>query len=518
MTDLLDKKQPDSTGKTHEARRCSAQEIVLLIALLVPMLVSLGFRLLLVFHRAFDPDEYQYLHHAWMIMNGYLPYRDFFHNHTPGLWYLLAPLAWLFDESPAYLFACRIVMVFLTLAIFFMVYKLAATGPGYLKPLFSTFLLSLELWFVARTIEVRPDQVVILSWLFGVWFLLRSAEATSFRTYGLSGLSVGIGLLFSPKALFAIAAVMGALLLLRLMGGARAPAWRALALFALMSLTPLVCLLLVMWSRDGGWPFLLVRQVFLFNLAYPSKFSGLRYFNASLKVTPLFWGLTLIGCALAVRKVRRPSSERERKAMVLLASSALVAGLVYFVFIPVAYAQSLLPLITFLAIVGAECWTWIDGWVPWRNGGVRSRRHVAFLAGLLAAGSILSLGSIANTVHPLTKSNRDEIERMTSILRLTTRSEAILDGYALYVMRPQASFYGTLFLGLRDAMKSGSVIYDIPQRCAVNDCPVVILDKRLLEVAPWMIEFVRANYAPSTMQGVYLRRDVGGRNSEASGR
>jgi len=512
---LRDKEEGEPTTKREQALRPRLAERVLVLVLLMPVVIAFGFRVLLVFNMSFDPDEYQYLHHAWMVMNGFLPYRDFFHNHTPGLWYLLAPLAWLFDERSAYLFACRIVMVVLTLAIFFMVYRLTATSSSYVRPIFSIFLLNIELWFVWKTLEVRPDQVVILSWLFGVWVLVRSRGPIPSRTYGVSGLSVGMGLLFSPKALFAIAALGGALLLLRPIGRLRAPAWRDIGLFGLMSLTPIACLLLLMWSRDEGWPFLLVQQAFLFNVRYPSRFSGLRYFNASLNGTPLFWMLALTACVLVVRRIQRCAAEQERRALVMLASSTLAAGLAYFVFLPVAYSQSLLPFITFLAILGAECGGWLDGRIARTHQDFKSRGLVACLAGLLAVLSFHSLTSIANALHPLSRTNREQVERITSILRVTTRSDAILDGYAMYVMRPQASFYGVMFLGLRVALKSGSMRYDIPERCVVNGCPVIILDTRLLEVAPWMGEFVRANYAPSSVERVYLRRGIGNRDRGA---
>jgi 4-amino-4-deoxy-L-arabinose transferase-like glycosyltransferase len=91
-------------------------------------------------------------------------------------------------------------MCLLTLAIFFMVYKLTFTGQGYAVPLLSMVLLGVEVSFAWRTLEVRPDQIVILSWLLGAWLLVRSPEPISRRAYGWSGLSAGMGLLFSPKA------------------------------------------------------------------------------------------------------------------------------------------------------------------------------------------------------------------------------------------------------------------------------------------------------------------------------
>jgi len=104
-----------------------------------------------------------------------------------------------------------------------------------------------------------------------------------------------------------------------------------------------------------------------------------------------------------------------------------------------------------------------------------------------------------------------------STLQVTARSDPILDGEAKYIFRRQASFYGWLGIGLMKKIKSGMIAYDIPERCATSGCPVVVLDRRLLQVAPWMNKLVQANYTPSSAQGVYLRRGIGNRDKGASG-
>ncbi len=508
MKNLWNKRAGKCVRKRDDARRSPVAEWVLLIALLVPLLISIGLRVLLLFNRWFDPDEYAYLHLGWMVMNGYVPYRDFFEPHTPGLWYLLAPLAWLFDESSAYLFAGRLVICLVTFAIFFMVYRLSDTGASRAAPLFSVLLLNVEITFVWRTLEVRPDQIMILGWLLGAWLLIRPREAIPRRAYCASGACVGIGLLFSPKALFAIGSLGGALLLLRPVGRVRAPAWRDLLLFAVLSLTPLACLLLWMWSRDEGWPFLLVQQAFLYSVDYPEHFSGFRFFYPALVSTPVFLACAGVGLVLATQKFRHAPEEQERRRFVILAASTLGAALAHFVFIPAPYSQGLLPLITFLSILGGECGGWISKAVAGTVGGDRRRVLAIGLAVVFMAGSFHALTSIASQQQPLTRTNREYIEWLMGVQRVTARSDAILDGYSAYIFRPQASYYGWLGVDLRMAIRSGRIKYDIPERCAINGCPVVVLDRRVLEVAPWMKEYVRANYIPSTVEGIFLRRDL----------
>ncbi|HXV63969.1 MAG TPA: hypothetical protein VEK15_24935, partial [Vicinamibacteria bacterium] len=64
----------------------------MLLASLALVVLFYGMRLPLGLVSAIDPDELAHLHCAWSVSKGMLPYRDFFENHTPGFFYLVAPL------------------------------------------------------------------------------------------------------------------------------------------------------------------------------------------------------------------------------------------------------------------------------------------------------------------------------------------------------------------------------------------------------------------------------------------
>ena len=49
--------------------------------------------------RFLDGDEFEHVHSAWHVLNGAIPYVDFFEHHHPLLWYLLAPVLALTGES-----------------------------------------------------------------------------------------------------------------------------------------------------------------------------------------------------------------------------------------------------------------------------------------------------------------------------------------------------------------------------------------------------------------------------------
>ena len=78
-------------------RRRDAGELVFWLAGVFLILGPFLWRLQLLMVRAFDADELQHLHSAWLVSEGFLPYRDYFQHHTPGLHYLLGPLFWLRD-------------------------------------------------------------------------------------------------------------------------------------------------------------------------------------------------------------------------------------------------------------------------------------------------------------------------------------------------------------------------------------------------------------------------------------
>ncbi len=59
-------------------RRRDPFELVFWLAGVFLVLSPFSWRLQLLKVRTFDADEFQHLHSAWLISDGYLPYRDYF--------------------------------------------------------------------------------------------------------------------------------------------------------------------------------------------------------------------------------------------------------------------------------------------------------------------------------------------------------------------------------------------------------------------------------------------------------
>jgi 4-amino-4-deoxy-L-arabinose transferase-like glycosyltransferase len=493
---------------TASARDRSVSPIIF-VTMFAAILISAILRFLLLFNKMFDYDEFKHLHNAWMLAQGFIPYVDFWENHTPLLMVILSPFARMFDESVAYLFAGRLVVLCASIGIYVMVFRLARTIGNRYAPIFAVFFLSMEFLFLYKTVEVRHDQMTLLAWLLGIWFLIRSRQGSSLRGYGLSGLSVGVGLLFSPKALFGIASLGLALALgmrVQRAGLKSSRVFGSLATFAVGAALPLVVLTLGFFLLGGAKA--LWQQVFLDSFFWPReavKYSRIRLWTISLKAAPIFWVGSACGLILAITGVPRASSDGDRAASIVLSVSAAVAGLAFFLFLPDIQAHQLVPFVALLAIFGGKFGGWLLEAIG-RQARPLIRGGLAFaMALLLAAGSFQALTNISMELKPLRRRNLGQLELIRRILAMTKRSDSVLDGNGAYIFRPQASFYGSLVNAVRWKIKSGGLRFDIPERCSSDRCQVVIMDRRMRDMPQEVLDFIGRNYSPSAVKNVYIR-------------
>jgi hypothetical protein len=466
-------------------------------------------RICLIFNRSFNQDEFQYLHHGWMVSQGFVPYRDFWNNHTPLLWVLLAPLAFLFDEQPAYLFAGRLLILAATIAVAVMIFRLTALLFSLYGAIFALLLLSLEFYALDKGIEVRPDQFMILSWLLAVWFLERSASDDLSKGTWRAGLALGIGLLFTPKALFAIASVGMGVLWLTLRApagpsGRRRDCLRRLAILGATAFLPLLATTLVLSLIGAGQAF--VRQAFIDNAGFArAPDLALTFFRSSLILTPLFWACAAIGVILWCRRMRRPHSASGDRASIVMLISIAGALMAYFLIIPAPYKQSILPLVLLLAPAGGAAGRLLfDGLAARQRPRLRLASGAAFIA-ILLIGVVRAFTGMTMALQPLTPTNAEQFKRMTYVLSLTTKSDSVLDGQAAYVFRPQASFYASIVDELLYRFRTGGLAYDIPERCDDGGCRVAILDSRLRQMPRSVLQFIDEQYTPTAMKEVYIR-------------
>lgn len=152
-----------------------------------------------------DSDEVSHLHCAWLVSQGLVPYRDFWQDHSPLLWYLLAPVVALF-HSPAVLIFSRAVAGLLFLGVVaatawlaWEVSRLRAAGVLAALIVFAFGVRTEAAW-------LRPDQ---LANLLALLSLVLAAKVTAGNRGGarwlawLAGAAFGVALTFTPKPIFA---------------------------------------------------------------------------------------------------------------------------------------------------------------------------------------------------------------------------------------------------------------------------------------------------------------------------
>lgn len=168
--------------------------LVLLPAILLTVQLARG--AIVAGTRRFNVDEFEHVHAAWYVLQGDVPYRDFFEHHHPLLWYLLAPLVALTEPSFDVLFVARGLMwvcfVGCSGLLFLIGRRLhSATAGFWAAVLWTSFEPVLSSGY-----EVRPDTPMTLCLLGACLLLLRRTPTSDFG----GGALAGVALLFLQKA------------------------------------------------------------------------------------------------------------------------------------------------------------------------------------------------------------------------------------------------------------------------------------------------------------------------------
>ncbi len=256
---------------------------------IVPWLGIAGLLLLFQTDHPIDSDEGMVLSGAWSLVNGRVPYQDFFYYATPGSLYVVA---WAWQAfGDAYAVANALACASLLVAAIG-VQRLAARVSG------------------ARLASVAPLLWVLPSGLWplvnhgtfalapAVWcavFLCRAIQRDDRRDAALAGLMAGMTVLFLQHRGLALLGGVGLLLLAGDLRGGRRP-WRGDAVaFALAGLAPIVLLLVALpWEP-------LVRDLVVFPVRNYLSFHALD--TTRIPVWPLVGSVVAV-VALAVALAR----------------------------------------------------------------------------------------------------------------------------------------------------------------------------------------------------------------------
>jgi glycerol uptake facilitator-like aquaporin len=114
-----------------------------------------------------NDDETYHLQYLWLTGHGYVPYRDFYAVHPPGLWLLLSPLAWLPSSPAQFLIWARVLQALLFgLTVWIAGRLIRARGwqCALLGVLAAAVMVDTQ-WFLVRVIYVEAFLVMLHWWL-----------------------------------------------------------------------------------------------------------------------------------------------------------------------------------------------------------------------------------------------------------------------------------------------------------------------------------------------------------------
>ncbi|SCM73842.1 hypothetical protein [Desulfovibrio sp. 86] len=173
---------------------------LLCVFLFCVSLLILGYSVL---YRPLNRDEYEHLYSSYLMVQGQLPYRDFFQHHHFLSWLLLAPVVKIFSDTPYLLYIARCLSLCAILATAFYTYKISVLKGGDKRSvfLFVTVLLSIDI-IVWSGILVRPDMFMVAAFFAGLYYYIIYLKYKNIFPLVLSFLLFFASFLFLQKAIF----------------------------------------------------------------------------------------------------------------------------------------------------------------------------------------------------------------------------------------------------------------------------------------------------------------------------
>ncbi|MBI4065004.1 hypothetical protein HY409_01375 [Candidatus Gottesmanbacteria bacterium] len=183
-----------------QKRRDRATLVMLIGSITFVLVVFFWWKLQLALTRYFDADEYAYLHWAYNVFSGKLPYRDFFFYVPPGFLWVLAPLFAFFHGVTAFIAGRVLAFVIfcaLSLVTGLLFWEVRRSWVALLAPLLLVFLpLPSD-----KFLEIRPDTLAMLLATLGLTFQVRGIRGKKIAVWFFSGVFYGLSLLVLPKTL-----------------------------------------------------------------------------------------------------------------------------------------------------------------------------------------------------------------------------------------------------------------------------------------------------------------------------
>jgi 4-amino-4-deoxy-L-arabinose transferase-like glycosyltransferase len=409
--------------------------------------------------RYFFQDELEHIHASWYILQGKIPYSDFFENHNPAFWFLIAPLIHVIGENAEVLFVIRGISFLFLMGLTLTVRAISReAGASVRESNYAALLVLSCSILVNKGLEIRPDGPQVFFGLLSCLYFFRHLRTRNPRHMLIAGFLVGISFIILQKiVIFGVGAGISMLWLL----WQKSLSWKNLFLYVFGAAIPISCLVLYLFSTGCFHDYILTNWIMNLNRLDP--FSPLGRILDSFLENTAFWSLAVASIWTFLF--------RKRSGMVLQILSFWGLWLLISLFFVIhPYKHYFIFPLAFLA-------------VPAARQIVRLFDH--FNCSELCRSGALVLACIVPLcvmTYGLAKSNKPQLELIRYVLNETDSGEKVYDGVVLYnLFRPDLHYFwfGIQSLSSMDAYNrvSGNRFgsYDIYQLIVENK-PAFISD------------------------------------------
>lgn len=452
-------------------------------------------RIQILFARFIDPDEFAHLHWAYLISMGKLPYRDFFFFITPVYQWFLAPVFFL-PQSPATVLVARLWQYVFYLSSLYLLFSISkiVTRNKFVSLLSVVIMAAFPMTF-DKTIDIRPDILMIFFFLLGIFLLIRKTTRTK-RDLVFAGISFSLGLLILPKIIFAVPAI----------------------LYLIISRDKNRITAALSWVSLGFViPVLILIFYFLFNNLLPQAFqsifidsiaanTGRAPFSLFLALSP--WPLVYVDYAgpslpwivnVALFIFSLPGLIflwRMNKQTTIYFLIFLISGVIFLFLFPIPYLQYFLPFTPFISLLSAIT---INEIIKFSSQ-IRLASIITVIFGV-----IILISFYQQYQGRSVPSNGEQLKVITDILMHTKPQESVYDMVGSYLFRPDG-YYICCHPYAEFASRLKMKVPTLSEALTANQTKFLVQDRTGLlfwKSTAQDLAFLASHYLPSNYHKIY---------------
>jgi len=456
----------------------------------------------LVSSKALDDDELQHVHFAWCLTQGLIPYRDFWDNHPPTLHYLLAQVIHRIGPGPQIFLTGRRLMFGLGIITFIATFLLGRRAFDTATALAAVVWLSCCQAFIVKTVEIRPDVVLVGMIVVAVWL---ATVAITTRRVGrrvllgaLAGGALGLGFTFSTKAIIPLGVMLSAWPVTAWLQRQNESRIKTGAMFLaqILGFLAIACVWLGLQARQGTLPTAL-RFTLFDNLIYPDRFRPWESVH-----TESMYGILLagaVGLFFVINNFRHhPSTVKGRETgivKVYVALCALGIGGIYFFVMPAPYMQSSLMFLPLWAVLAGFATrlillSAINQSKQWPS------RLIAtlVLAGFGWLAVVYPVQRLQQRAYNEAKFLENELKLIGFVEKITSPEDVVFDGRSLATFRKHALYRPVLVKGLLDGYRTGRITPSVRQELRTSGCTLYFKDSRTSRLPEDDLRFLDSHF------------------------